>query len=364
MSFIKNIFHIRTPEMQGRIIFLDHLRGILMLLVLLQHASAPGSNYILQFHMPALFFLSGYTEFVTNRQYSLREYIKNRGRRLIVPYVCFELVNYVLYLFVCGLSRLGVPLGSVVTEATVFDAFVSIVTCINNSYKGLYGRLWFLPAMFCSSLYAFMIKNLIARKRWLQWIFVPVLLGLSFVSSEILPVRLPFGADIALLGAAFLLLGSVAGPWMDRLINKRHLMWDLIIGLGGAGLFVACNVFGDPVCLMYENEYVDYWYMVTAALAGTVLLTVLCKWGTVVIRKLPLAHKLTVWYSVNSLATFPVHLTIKLAMLLGMKIVGFENWVVLFLGMLLLNIPVVNFITHYLPLMLGLEARKTTKTRA
>lgn len=53
-ELIRNTFHLRVPQ-QRRIDYLDYIRGSLMILVLLQHANVPGSSYILQFHMPALF---------------------------------------------------------------------------------------------------------------------------------------------------------------------------------------------------------------------------------------------------------------------------------------------------------------------
>ena len=64
MEVIRNVFGIKQEENSKRIEYLDFLRGILILLVLYHHASAPFSVFVLQFHMPALFVLSGYTEYL------------------------------------------------------------------------------------------------------------------------------------------------------------------------------------------------------------------------------------------------------------------------------------------------------------
>lgn len=197
-------------------------------------------------------------------------------------------------------------------------------------------------------------KNVIARgNRRIMWIFVPVLLGLSHFLSACLPFRLPFGMDIGFLGAAFSLLGFLAGSWLKWATNEKHAVWDGAILLIGAVVVVICNVVAEPVCLVYQNEYAHFGSMIAAALGYTASLFILCKWTAPALRKLPAVHKLVTWYSVHSLATFPVHLTIKIAALVVFKLLGFSHWLLLFGGMLLLNVPVVNFITHYLPFMLG-----------
>jgi len=57
----KSIFHIREKHHANRIQLLDFLRGAGMLLVVLHHSDIPHGHWILAFHMPLLFFLSGYT---------------------------------------------------------------------------------------------------------------------------------------------------------------------------------------------------------------------------------------------------------------------------------------------------------------
>ncbi len=51
----------------------------------------------MQFHMPALFVLSGYTEFCIKKKTSFGAYVKAKFLRVIVPYFCFELLYLILY---------------------------------------------------------------------------------------------------------------------------------------------------------------------------------------------------------------------------------------------------------------------------
>ena len=54
-------------------------------------------EYVMQFHMPALFVLSGYTEFCIKKKTSFGAYVKAKFLRVIVPYFCFELLYLILY---------------------------------------------------------------------------------------------------------------------------------------------------------------------------------------------------------------------------------------------------------------------------
>ena len=83
MDFIRNLFHIKSNGVSSRIAYLDFIRGIIILLVLYHHSDAPYGRYILQFHMPALFILSGYTEYLLNRAKPFQAYVKSKFYRLI-----------------------------------------------------------------------------------------------------------------------------------------------------------------------------------------------------------------------------------------------------------------------------------------
>ena len=78
MNVFRTLFKIKTNEHSKRVQTLDFLRGVLILLVLYHHSGAPFSSFVLQFHMPALFVLSGYTEFFINKQKPFVSYVKSK----------------------------------------------------------------------------------------------------------------------------------------------------------------------------------------------------------------------------------------------------------------------------------------------
>lgn len=336
-----------------------------MMLVLLQHADAPGSTYILQFHMPAFFLLSGYTEYQINHHQSFIAHIKSRFTRLLIPYFLFEMINCNLYGLVYYVSQSGLPLIDSSLPFHFKDAIISVFLCLNSPYKGLYGRLWFLPAMFFSSIFVYSIRKMMSKSISAQWLSTSVLFFLSYYTSSILSNRLPFGIDIALLGSAFMMLGLLCGPYIEFILHPNHHKLDYALLLISVGLFSIINVTHEPLCLMYKNVYTDYVAMVVAALSGTLFFLILCYLVHPLLQKVPFIYQMIVWYSINSLITFPIHLTIKIGSIVILNYLGCSSWLLLFTLMLTINIPISNFITLYCPFMLGKIAnRHNTVTRS
>ena len=68
-----------------RIEYIDILRGIAMILVLIGHNDTILTNYIYSFHIPLFFFISGLT--YKGNSVSLKEVIKKRFRNIVIPYI-------------------------------------------------------------------------------------------------------------------------------------------------------------------------------------------------------------------------------------------------------------------------------------
>ena len=345
MAFIRKILIARINHSEKRVTYLDFIRGILIISVLYHHSGAPFNSYILQFHMPALFVLSGYTEYILNREKPFASYVKAKAIRLIFPYFCFEIINLILF------AILRPWLGK--ADLSIGDALISIITCINNSYIGLYGRLWFLPAIFVSSINSYLVKKLAKGKPYIIGIICILMLILSYVSSEIIPHRLPFTVDTAFLGTAFFLMGHLSGHFIKNIFEHKNRWRDLLLLAIFGGLFAWCNKIANPTCLMYINQYKDFPFMIICAISGTILCLILAKYLYQLFDKISVIKEVVLWYSVNSLAVFPVHLTIKVLSIPFLSFVGLNNWPVLLAITLILTIPIVNIINIYFPFMLG-----------
>lgn len=350
MKGLRTVFNIKVNDSANRKSYLDFVRGILILLVLYHHANAPFSSYVLQFHMSALFILSGYTEFLLNKKKPFLAYVKSKFFRLIIPYICFEVLNLIAFVLIkCLLGQMDFSFG---------DACISIVTCINNSYTGLYGRLWFLPAIFVASIFAYLIKRITKNNTYLVLICCVLMFALSYISSSMLPCRLPFTIDIAFLGTALFLLGHICGN-IIRVIFEGKKLWVLLLCLVVLGfLFILCNIIADPACYMHMNQYSDFPFMVLCAVSGTAIVFIIARCLFPVITKITILKNIVCWYSVNSLTVFPVHLTIKVLSIPILKLIGLNNWACLLTIMFIVTIPIVNIISNYFPFMLGVFHRK------
>lgn len=90
--------------------FIDVLRGIGILLVIIGHCKCPGLilKLIQSFHMPLFFIISGYL--FTIKEESYVSYIKRIFKRYIVPYGILGAINYFLYLFYLYITNSNINL--------------------------------------------------------------------------------------------------------------------------------------------------------------------------------------------------------------------------------------------------------------
>lgn len=342
-SGVLSIFRIECNLGRSRIQILDFLRGTAMLLVLLHHSEIPYNQFILAFHMPLLFFLSGYTASFTEKQTAFFSYVKSRFFRLIVPYLVAEFLY--LAAWILSLSTAGF-------HQSITQALFSILTCLNTEgYTGYMCRLWFFPCMFVSEIYFYFIKKACAGKALRFFCTAIVLFVLSWFNCKVLPFRLPFTLDTALLATAFLVLGYCLAPQITLLLSKKHLLVDGVVFIGMFYILYICIFAKGSTCLMYDNQYGPFLLSVFAAFCGILAFLIGVKWLRAIMEKIPAGKNLVLWYGFHSLATYPVHLAVKIFLLdrFGPNI----PWRIMFVSLFFANIPIVNLITRHLPFMLG-----------
>lgn len=222
MNIIKSILSVsqNKPTNPNRNELLDFLRGGAMILVLLHHSGFPFGGWILAFHMPLFFILSGFTEGERNsyKGQPFGSFVFKRFKRLILPYFSFEIINLFIWYIKCIVSNESIP---------VFSPFVSIIACINtDSYSGLCGRLWFLPCMFVSSIYLWIALRFIKTKHGLLCA-AGFCLFCSWITTHIIPFRLPFTIDTAFMSTAFMLIGYVLYRPLSFFMEKSHCITDI-----------------------------------------------------------------------------------------------------------------------------------------
>ncbi len=342
----KNIFQVQTNSSNKRNELLDFIRGLAMILVLLHHSGIPYSEIILAFHMPLFFIISGYTESITDKakKTSFKEYTWNKFKRIMIPYFAFEIINYFIWIIVCIIKGTKIP---------TLSALTSIITCINTeSYMGLYGRLWFLPCMFVSCcVFWFIIKFIKSKKLIILTTIVSFII--SYMISYFNLGRLPFTIDTMFMALPFFLIGYLLSKNIKDLFKKKNKIIDLIITIISIIILLISCKYGAKM-YMFINEYGNYITTILAAISGSLAFAVISKYIYQLVNKVKLIKNYVLWYSYNSLISFPVHLQIKcILLLLELPLINMQNWYLLMIIMFFLNIPIVNFYTINLPYITG-----------
>ncbi len=166
--------------MKKRVGYYDIAKGIGIILVVIAHIEYMPlelRQYIVTFHMPAFFIISGMLMNLTKeRDREVRPLLRHKFMRILLPYLVFSLVIPVTYYLRFLITKEGYS-----GEHFIQDILVGL------SMTGV-SVLWFLPTLFFSELIVLLIiKNL---KR-------PVVLILSIIMMVglwFLPFVLPFTA--------------------------------------------------------------------------------------------------------------------------------------------------------------------------
>ena len=130
-----------------RIVWIDQLRSIAFLFVIIGHVALPKEmkSLIYSFHMPLFFLISGLT---VNREKIINtpmlDYVKKQAKSLIVPYFWMSFLCYPLWYFAFHMI-------SDSTKLTPWGAFKGIIAG-SLEYTSPSNALWFLLVLFLANI--------------------------------------------------------------------------------------------------------------------------------------------------------------------------------------------------------------------
>lgn len=182
------------------------------------------------FQMELFFMISGYC-FKFSINSSVRLFMKKKGLRLLIPFVCIGLF-YMIPLRLC----FNFP-------AYEGKSFVSIMYDFFTIHDACH--LWFLPVLFFVMCIAFIVDKIVKKNRALLFAIV-IVSGLLYAFAFY--VRTPI-IRLTLLHYPFFLLGEIINTYSTPLKNK-HLRWNIVI---------ACIVFFvlAITVLPMENHFIS-----------------------------------------------------------------------------------------------------------
>mgnify|MGYP004517990387 CR=1 FL=1 len=267
----------------------DIIRGVAILLVVLEHALGTSDNFfakiILSFHMPAFFILSGYLahEKITGNFGAI---IKKKIKRLLIPQLTLAILS-LLYNFFIGRLVLHTATGE---ELNIFYCFF---------------RWWFLLVMaqvviFWEVLIRICKNHLIEAEG--------ILFGICMIYTFIIPQGVSGSLYIAVTPVAFgyYLAGNLIHK-VERILKDKQIgekiteKGNIVLLFISSALIIVLSLYNKPV-LMYENNYGNVLIGLATAFLGYYILSD--------IAKLMHENAFLQWCGKNSIIIYVIHFSI------------------------------------------------------
>lgn len=338
--------------MRTRIEFIDQTRGVGVLLVLLHH-SGFFTNFILTFHMPLFFSLSGAVAFYRpNAEASIARYFIKRGPRLLVPYFLYSFLFLAIsYFATIALSFFGLR---EVFRIDFAAAMKSIVLCINTKdYIGVTSVLWFFPCIFISGALFHTIHS-VSKTQTATWslAYSVIFFLLSWLENRISSSRLPFTLDISLMGTAFIFLGYAGANAIRNISTLNSFAKALVAAVGASGAYLA-SIQNTPF-FMYINQYGAYPWAIAGSIFGILFICTATELAGEITPK-----DFIRYLSANSLPFFPIHIFVLALAAKLLSLLGFPPYSSIFLRIVLMvstlgiSLLLIEIINRYAPYLAG-----------
>lgn len=309
-----------------RIVYLDILRGFLILTVIFGHiVELNGTLNIMIYtiHMPAFFIISGMLNNI-NSKTSILKHIEKRLKSLIIPYIVFCSITTLLHILI----NKGIT-GYIKSE---------IVSVIIGAGAG---PSWFLIALFIAEVIYLILNKTINNKSINMVIIISLFIfGLNgrdiYNNFYLVPIYR------ALIALGFYSIGAYASNYLKRIeINNLIVLLILLI----------------TIFLGIKNGRVDLWALefnnkilyVFNSLIGSLALILLFK------NILNKDIKILNYLGKNTLIIMGTHQVLIEIIEVFTKCERYNNGVsfIIFIIVILLEIPIISLINNYLPWMLG-----------
>lgn len=248
---------------QKRLIWVDYAKSIGIFLVVLGHATSNYSlrSFIYVFHIPLFFFISGMF-FSFDKYPSYKSFFKRRFSQLVIPYLIFNFITYLLWLFIgrkVGNDRLF--------DIDVFHPLIGIFYGhLNNHFMEHCAPLWFIACLFSvENIYYIVFKRI--KSLFVNVLVLVVFVALGYVDYKFIHLFFPWGINIAFSVMIFYGLGVLYRKYL--LAKERHVLILLfLISLGIT--YLISNLNGKIEVSM--KEFGNYLYYIIGALVGIVMI--------------------------------------------------------------------------------------------
>lgn len=308
----------------SRITYIDNMRGIAILLVMLGHSigttGEPLNQFILSFHMPLFFFISGLC--ASKKEMSFFTMLKKFAFTMIVPIIIMGIIN----IFV------SIMIDVIITRDILWNEVKYVSSFLN----------WFLWSMIIV--------------KFLQWIKEKIPLAKINIITAAIELSVAVCLYIfkvetgiimqALVGAFFFDLGIILKKVSDSIRIEQLFGGVLLLTVPVLCFLSHANT---PI-MMYANNYGNFVLFLITALLGI--------FDVLVISKMLIDNKLLNFCSDCSIILYMIHpaslrLMHKLTSVIFGTIDKYPYYFVTFGLLLIIDIPSAYFIRKYIPFLFG-----------
>lgn len=213
---------------EARIVWLDVMKALLIILMVMGHTGSPFLIYIYLFHMSAFFVLSGYT--FRGERYSTGTFIKKKALTILLPAYAVNFIYHMIYWIfqkagIYERIQAGDPI-------RLRDRVLGLFLRYDTTDLG--GATWFLLVLFEVEVLFRLYAEL--AKRWncqsVLWVLAVLSGAVSYGLKLHNTTTLPYSLDLALMGCLYFGIGV----FLAR-TNVRHYLYQY-------------RKLGIPVCLV------------------------------------------------------------------------------------------------------------------
>ena len=254
-----------------RLYWIDVARGIAILLVVLGHCignlNAPGNKFILSFHMPLFFFISGLC--AKSPTIKFGTYLKKKARALLIPQCTLGVIN------------------------CVFDLVLGEIYGIWSIIYNFFG--WFLWVMFFVSLVFYALSRIGLHKRS---VMLTVLLAdiVAVILMELWGINTVIHFEIVPMALLFYLTGFIYRSYMiGRNVHKYAISSAWLICIS---ITVLCSYWNTPVT-MYSNDYGNLILFFIGAFSGIIFMCGFAKGLK--------TNRFLIWFGQSSVIVYVLH---------------------------------------------------------
>lgn len=349
-----------------RINYFDIAKGIGIILVVLGHMEYIDINLryvIVSFHMPLFFVVSGMLMNISNEETrDMKSYIKGKAKRIMLPYLSFSL----LYL--------AVIVALIFTSSdytwTYFFENVWLAVC-------LYGIsvLWFLPAMFFSSILFVLMRKKLSHIITVISTLVAVIIAF-YLNCGLALLNLSYSKEFYFYHLNLLLVGILRIPFALMFICIGYYFWYAFkkIRLKSVLYIIIGIVLFIPVIFMSQiNQAVDLhflvfniWYLfLLCSVMGSLSVIFISKGLDGISNHFPI--KVLRYYGKNSLIVMATHMdcyVLYTAIIICLRFIDYctraKSYIFctsIILLVLLFEIPIIEIINRFFPFFVGKSRR-------